>query len=105
MCLGTTVRGKENSREGNNGQNLVEYENETRGKSLMEQNGKKTGGDRLLAVILELWLHVLLRIFFGLTWVYLYCVVFEIFHVSELWLQVEGVQVRCLGVCWLCILV
>ena len=51
---------------------------------------RKKGGDRLVAVMLELWLHVLLRIFFGLTWVYLYCVVFEIFHVSELWLQVEG---------------
>ena len=63
------------------------------------------GGDRLVAVMLELWLHVLLRILFGLTCGYVYCVVFEIFHVSELWLQVEGVQVRCLGVCCLCILV
>ena len=57
----------------------------------------KTGGERLVAVMLELWLHVFMRIFFGLTCVYVYCVVFEIFDVSELWLQVEGVQVRCLG--------
>ena len=71
----------------------------------MEQNGKKAGEGRLVAVMLELWLHVLLRIFFGLTCGYVYCVVLEIFHVSELWLQVEGVQVRCLGVCCLCILV
>ena len=53
----------------------------------------------------ELWLHVLLRIFLGLTCGYVYCVVFEICDVSELWLQVEGVQVRCLGVDCLCILV
>ena len=71
----------------------------------MEQNGKKRGGDMLLAMMLELCLHVLLIIFFGLTCGYLYCLVFEIFQVSELWLQVGGVQVRLLGVCCLFILV
>ena len=38
---GKQSRGKEHSKEGNKGQHVVAYENETRGTSLMEQNGSK----------------------------------------------------------------